>query len=119
MNHKINQSTNALSSSEKIGLIRDKCIAANPEIVELKFGYWVRRGSYDEYGPYQVLGEIGIEPNIAKEEAAEEYKALAGEEKYEAAREKNDAKKIIQSKREQANQEAKNVSGGEHSNQEV
>lgn len=54
-----------------------------------------------------------IEQNIAKEEETEEYKALAGQEKYEADREKDDAKKIAGEKRRAAEEESKNVSEGE------
>ena len=54
-----------------------------------------------------------IEANIAKEEATDEYKALTGQEKYEADREKDDAKTIAKQKRKQAEDEANNVSEGE------
>jgi hypothetical protein len=54
-----------------------------------------------------------IEANIAKEEATDEYKTLAGQEKYEADKEKDDAKKIAAQKRQAAEQEATNVSEGE------
>lgn len=54
-----------------------------------------------------------IESNIATEEATDEYKALTGQEKYEADQEKNDAKKIAAQKRQLAAEEAKNVSEGE------
>ena len=54
-----------------------------------------------------------IEKNIASEEAKPEYKALAGQNKYEADREKNEAKKIVESKRQQAAEEEKNAEGGE------
>jgi hypothetical protein len=53
-----------------------------------------------------------IEANIAKEEATEEYKALAGQEKYEADKEKDDAKKIAAEKRRAAEQEATNATEG-------
>src|ERR1700730_2059076 len=43
-----------------------------------------------------------IEQNIAKEEATPEYQNLAGQEKYEADREKNEAKKIVTDYRTQA-----------------
>src|ERR1700759_4231872 len=43
-----------------------------------------------------------IEQNIAKEEATPEYQKLEGQEKYEADREKNEAKKIITDYRTQA-----------------
>jgi hypothetical protein len=43
-----------------------------------------------------------IEQNIAKEEAAPEYQNLVGQEKYEADREKNEAKKIVIDYRTQA-----------------
>jgi hypothetical protein len=55
----------------------------------------------------------GIEDNIVVEEAKPEYQALAGQEKYEADREKNEAKKIVASKRQLAEEEAKNAEGGE------
>jgi hypothetical protein len=54
-----------------------------------------------------------IDANIAKEEATDEYKALSGQEKYEADREKDDAKKIAAEKRRAAEAEATNVSEGE------
>jgi hypothetical protein len=54
-----------------------------------------------------------IEANIAKEEATDEYKALAGQEKYEADREKDDAKKIAAEKRRTADEHAKNADEGE------
>lgn len=54
-----------------------------------------------------------IEQNIAREEETEEYKALTGQEKYEADREKDEAKKIATEKRRAAEQEATNVSEGE------
>jgi len=54
-----------------------------------------------------------IEANIAKEEATDEYKALAGQDKYEADREKDDAKKIAAEKRRAAVEEAKNADEGE------
>ena len=47
-----------------------------------------------------------IDANIVKEEATDEYKALTGQEKYEADKEKDDAKKIAANKRQQAEQEA-------------
>jgi hypothetical protein len=53
-----------------------------------------------------------IEENIAKEEETDEYKALAGQEKYEADREKADARKIAGEKRRVATEEANNVSEG-------
>jgi hypothetical protein len=43
-----------------------------------------------------------IEQNIAKEELAPEYLKLEGQEKYEADREKNEAKKIVTDYRTQA-----------------
>jgi hypothetical protein len=43
-----------------------------------------------------------IEQNIAKEEATAEYQNLAGQEKYEANREKNEAKKMVTDSRNQA-----------------
>jgi hypothetical protein len=43
-----------------------------------------------------------IEQNIAKEEAEPEYQNLAGQEKYEADREKNEAKKVVADYRAQA-----------------
>jgi hypothetical protein len=43
-----------------------------------------------------------IEQNIAKEEATPGYQKLAGQEKYEADREKNEAKKIVADHRAQA-----------------
>ena len=54
-----------------------------------------------------------IDENIAHEEGTPEYQALAGQEKYEADREKADAKKIADEKRRAAEEEAKNVSEGE------
>jgi hypothetical protein len=54
-----------------------------------------------------------IDANIAKEEATDEYKALTGQEKYEADREKDEAKKIATEKRRAAEAEATNVSEGE------
>jgi hypothetical protein len=54
-----------------------------------------------------------IDKNILVEEETDEYKALAGQEKYEADREKADAKKISGEKRRQADEESKNVSEGE------
>jgi hypothetical protein len=54
-----------------------------------------------------------IEANIAKEEATDEYKALTGQDKYEADKEKHDAKTIAKQKRKQAEDEANNVSEGE------
>jgi len=54
-----------------------------------------------------------IDANIAKEEETEEYKALTGQEKYEADREKDEAKKIAAEKRRAAEAEAINVSEGE------
>ena len=54
-----------------------------------------------------------IEANIAKEEATDEYKALAGKEKYEADKEKDDAKKIAAQKRRTAEQEATNTTEGQ------
>jgi len=54
-----------------------------------------------------------IQGNIAKEEETEEYKKLAGQEKYEADREKNDAKKIVADKRASAKTESEAVSEGE------
>jgi hypothetical protein len=43
-----------------------------------------------------------IEQNIAAEEAKPEYQNLEGKEKYEADREKNEAKKIVSDHRAQA-----------------
>ena len=43
-----------------------------------------------------------IEQNIAKKEATPEYQNLAGQEKYEADREKNEVKKIVADRRAQA-----------------
>jgi len=54
-----------------------------------------------------------IEANIAKEEETPEYKKLEGQEKYEADREKNDAKKIVADKRATAKTESEAVSEGE------
>ena len=54
-----------------------------------------------------------IEANIAKEEATDEYKALTGQDKYEADKEKDDAKTIAKQKRKQAEDESNNVSEGE------
>ena len=54
-----------------------------------------------------------IDANIAKEEATNEYKALTGQEKYEADKEKDDAKTIAKQKRKQAEDETNNVSEGE------
>jgi hypothetical protein len=54
-----------------------------------------------------------IEQNIKTEEATPEYQALEGQEKYEADREKREAEKIVESKRQQAAQESKAVTDGE------
>jgi hypothetical protein len=54
-----------------------------------------------------------IEENIAREEQTDAYKALAGQEKYEADREKADAKTIAAEKRKVAEQEGTNVTEGE------
>jgi hypothetical protein len=54
-----------------------------------------------------------IEANIAREIETEEYKNLAGQDKYEADREKRDAEKVIEDKRAIAKQEAENAKGGE------
>lgn len=53
-----------------------------------------------------------IEQNIAREEATPEYQALAGQEKYEADREKNDAKKIVAEKRQAAEKYGEDAKGG-------
>jgi hypothetical protein len=54
-----------------------------------------------------------IEKQITEGQESEEYKSLAGQEKYEADREKNDAKKIVESKRQTAAEEEKNAENGE------
>lgn len=51
-----------------------------------------------------------IEENIKTETETPEYQSLEGQEKYEADREKNDAEKIVKSKRQQAAEETKQVS---------
>jgi hypothetical protein len=53
-----------------------------------------------------------IDANIAKEEATDEYKALASQEKYEADKEKDVAKKIAANKRQQDEQGATNATEG-------
>jgi hypothetical protein len=53
----------------------------------------------------QLVSEAdSIELNIKIEEATPEYQALEGKEKYEAEREKREAEKIIESKRQTAKQ---------------
>jgi hypothetical protein len=54
-----------------------------------------------------------IDKQIAEGQESEEYKALAGQDKYEADREKNDAKKIAESKRQTADEEEKLIKDGE------
>jgi citrate synthase len=45
-----------------------------------------------------------IEENIKREEATPEYQALVGQEKYEADKEKREAEKIVDNKRQTAKQ---------------
>ena len=40
--------------------VREAVVKANPEIMRLEFGCWVRLKVYDEDGPYRVLEECGI-----------------------------------------------------------
>ena len=54
-----------------------------------------------------------IDSHIAAQMETEEYKALQGQEKYEADRERNEATKIAQSKRETAKQLEEDAKGGE------
>jgi hypothetical protein len=54
-----------------------------------------------------------IDKQISEGQESEEYRALAGQEKYEADREKNDAKKIAAEKRQLAEEESKNAENGE------
>jgi hypothetical protein len=54
-----------------------------------------------------------IEANIKAESEKPEYQTLQGQEKYEADREKREAEKIVESKRQQAKQEAVDVEEGE------
>jgi hypothetical protein len=54
-----------------------------------------------------------IEEQIKVGENSEEYKALAGQAKYEADKEKKDAENIAESKRSQAKEEEKLIEGGE------
>lgn len=54
-----------------------------------------------------------IEQNIKTESENPEYVALERQEKYEADREKREAEKIVESKRQQAKQEAVDVEEGE------
>ena len=50
-----------------------------------------------------------IEQNIKTETETAEYQSLEGQEKYEADSEKNDAEKIVKSKRQQAAEESKQI----------
>jgi len=50
-----------------------------------------------------------IEQNIKAEEEKPEYQALQGQERYEADREKREAEKIVESKRQQAAEESNAV----------
>jgi hypothetical protein len=52
-----------------------------------------------------------IEENIKTEEATPEYKALEGKELYEANHERNEALKIVASKRQEAEQEKEQAKG--------
>lgn len=52
-------------------------------------------------------------PTYQKKEATDDYKALTGQDKDEADKEKDDAKTIAAQKRKQAQDEATNVSEGE------
>jgi len=54
-----------------------------------------------------------IAENISREEQTDAYKALSGQEKYEADREKTDAQKIVAEKRRVAAEEAAKASEGE------
>jgi hypothetical protein len=54
-----------------------------------------------------------IDANIKTQEDSEEYKALTGQAKYEADKEKKDAENIAESKRAQAKEEEKMIEGGE------
>jgi len=55
----------------------------------------------------------GIDANIKTQEESEEYKALTGQEKYEADKEKKAAQDIAESKRRTATEEQKLIEGGE------
>jgi hypothetical protein len=54
-----------------------------------------------------------IAENISREEQTDAYKALSGQEKYEADREKADAQKIVAEKRRVAAEEETKASEGE------
>jgi hypothetical protein len=54
-----------------------------------------------------------IEEHIKLKEDSDEYKALAGQDKYEGDQEKKAAQKIAESKRQLAAEEEKLIEGGE------
>jgi len=54
-----------------------------------------------------------IDAHIKTQEESEEYKALTGQAKYEADKEKKDAQNIAEAKRAQAKEEGKLIEGGE------
>ena len=81
---------------------------------ELNAGLSARRADEKKKLVAQLNDETeAIYKNIEAQEQSEEYKALAGQDKYEADREKNDAKKIAESKRQTAAEEEKNAENGE------
>ena len=81
-------------------------------IADLQAGLAESRAKEKLDGAEVLLKEAdGIESTIAREEATPEYKALEGKELYEANREKNEALKIIASKRQEAAQEREQAQG--------
>ncbi len=81
---------------------------------ELNAGLSARRADEKRKLVAQLKAEAdAIDKQISEGQESEEYKALAGQDKYEADREKNDAKKIAESKRQTATEEEKNAENGE------
>jgi hypothetical protein len=81
---------------------------------EMNAGLSARRADEKRKLVAQLNAEAdAIDKQISEGQQSEEYKTLAGQDKYEADREKNDAKKIAESMRQLAEEEAKNAENGE------